>query len=276
MRTSSIRHLQVGAAYLISICFAIWLVFPPLWMILTSLKTGPEAFAIPPVWFFQPTLENYISVLQRPGMTSVFLNTVIVSVISTVIVLAIGAMAGYSMSRFKVGGDLLVSITMLFRVLPPIVLGLPMYVLFARVGLIDTLLALILAYVTLLLPITVWLTMAYFRDLPREVEEAALVDGCSRFGAFVRIAVPIARPGIVVTGFYTLMGAWNHFFYGLILSSMNARTLPLEASNFIGEFAVQWGEVSAIGTLIMLPPILVISFMQRQLVRGLALGAVKG
>jgi multiple sugar transport system permease protein len=274
---ASLRRKTIPTLGFIIACFlVIWLIFPPFWMILTSLKAGRDVFAIPPVWLFQPTFENYIAIFQRPDLIKVVANTVIVSVSSTIFVLIFGTMAGYSMARFRTGGQPLLYVTLVFRVMPPIVLGLPFFIMFSRLRLTDTLQGLILAYVAFLLPNTVWLMIAYFADIPVEIEESALVDGCSRFGSFLRIAVPLARPGLIVTGIYNFMGAWNHFFYGLILSSFNARTLPVEASNFVGEYAVQWGEVSAIGSLIIIPPILVAFFMQKYLVSGLTLGAIKG
>jgi multiple sugar transport system permease protein len=245
-------------------------------MVLTSLKPGREVFAIPPVWFFAPTLEHYSSILSRPDLLTIVYNTVIVSSLTSIVTLLFGTMAAYSMSRFRTGGAPLLYGTLVIRILPPIVLGLPFFVLFSQLRLTDTLTGLIIAYVSFLLPTTTWLMLAFFNDIPAELEDAALVDGCSRFGAMIRVALPLARPGLVVTGIFTFMGAWNHFFYGLILASTNARTLPVEASNFVGEYAVQWGEVSAIGSLIIIPPILVVFLMQKHLVRGLTLGALKG
>jgi multiple sugar transport system permease protein len=270
------RKITTNISFLIAFIMVIWLIFPPLWMILTSLKSGRDVFAIPPVWLFKPTFENYITIFQRPALIKIALNTIIVSSFSTLFTMVVGTMAGYSMARFRTGGQPLLYVTLVFRVLPAIVLGLPFFIMFSRLGLSDTLQGLILAYVAFLLPNTVWLMIAFFSDIPYEIEESAMVDGCSRFGTFFRIALPLARPGLIVTGIYNFMGAWNHFFYGLILSSFNARTLPVEASNFIGEYSVKWGEVSAIGSLIIIPPILVAFFMQKYLVRGLTLGAIKG
>ena len=276
MNLSLQRKLQKNVSFIIAIILVIWLIFPPIWMILTALKSGRDVFAIPPVWLFKPTLENFITIFQRPDLIKIAFNTIIVSSFATLFTLVFGTMAGYSMARFNTGGQPLLYVTLVFRVLPAIVLGLPFFIMFSRLGLSDTLQGLILAYVAFLLPNTVWLMIAFFSDIPYEIEESALVDGCSRFGTFFRIALPLARPGLIVTGVYNFMGAWNHFFYGLILSSFNARTLPVEASNFVGEYSVKWGEVSAIGSLIIIPPILVAFFMQKYLVRGLTLGAVKG
>lgn len=270
------KRLWLTISFLIALSMVMWLIFPPMWMILTSFKRGRDVFALPPKLIFTPTIENYLLIFGRPDLLQVFWNTVIVSVVASALTLIIGSMAAYSMARFRTGGQALLFGTLLFRVLPPIVIGLPFFILFSRLHLIDTLSGLVLAYVAFLLPITIWLMIPFFGDIPREIEEAALVDGCSRFGAFVRVVLPLAQPGLVVTGIYSLLGAWNHFFFGLILTSFNARTLPVEASNFVGEYALQWGEVSAIGSLLIIPPIMVAFFLQKYLVRGLTLGAVKG
>jgi multiple sugar transport system permease protein len=169
--------------------------------------------------------------------------------------------------------------TVLALTMPPtfvFVLGLPMFVLFMRLGLIDTLIGLTIAYTAFMLPNTIWLMLGFFQALPRSLEEAALVDGCTRFGAFLRIALPLARPGLVVTGFYNAVGAWNHFFYGLTLSTAEARTLPVYAAQLIGEYSIRWGEVSAIGAILVLPPMLLVVLMQRHLSGGLTLGGLKG
>lgn len=270
------KQITQIVSFLIALGMVIWLTFPPFWMILTSFKRGREVFSLPPKLIFTPTFENYISILTRPDIFQVFTNTVIVSLISTLFTLIIGSMAAYSIARFKTGGQPLLFGTLLFRVLPPIVIGLPFFIVFSRLKLIDTLQGLTIAYVAFLLPNTIWLMIPFFGDIPKEIEEAALVDGCSRFGAFLRVVLPLAQSGLVVTGIYNLLGSWNHFFYGLILTSFNARTLPVEASNFVGEYALQWGEVSAVGSLLIIPPILTAFFLQRYLVRGLTLGAVKG
>ncbi len=270
------RKVTKGVSAIIALFFTLWLVFPPFWMFITSFKESKDAISIPPRLIFNPTIKNYVSIFNRPDFGKVFTNTVIASAVSSVLVLIIGSMAAYSMARFNTGGSPAMFGTLLFRVLPPIVIGLPFYIIFSRIGLLDTLTGLTIAYIAILLPNTIWLLIPFYRDIPLEVEESGLVDGCTRFGVFLRIVLPLARPGLIVTGIYTIMGAWNHFFFGLILTSFNARTLPIEASNFVGEYALQWGEVSAIGSILIVPPILIAFCLQKYLVKGLTLGAVKG
>jgi multiple sugar transport system permease protein len=264
-------------AYVVALTLAMGLIFPPFWMILTSFKPARATFAIPPVWTFIPTFEHYRAVLAQPGLLRIVGNTVVISLATTSFTLLVGTCAAYSMARYRTGGQPLLYTTLVMRLLPPIVIGLPFFVVFSRLGLINTLHGLVIAYTSFMLPNTIWLMMAFFGDIAREIEEAALVDGCSRFRAFRSIAVPLARPGLIVTSIYNLVGAWNHFFFALLLSiSEKSRTLPVQAATFVGEYAIKWGELSAIGTLLILPPMLVAVVLQRHLVRGLTLGAVKG
>lgn len=276
MNTKLEKRLTVILATVVSIALVLLLIVPPLWMLLTSLKSGRDVFVIPPVIKFRPTLANYAAVLSRPGLGKIIQNTLTVSIIATICTQVIGTLAAYSMARFRTGGKPLMYTTLVMRVIPPVVLGLPFFLLYSRLGIVDTIPGLILAYVAFLLPNTIWLLLAFFNDIPISIEEAALVDGCSKFGTFCRVVLPLAMPGIVVTTIYNAMGAWNHFYYALILAPSKTRVLSVEASQFVGEYVVQWGEVSAIGALLILPPIIVVFFIQRYLVKGLALGAVKG
>lgn len=270
------RRRRIATAYVVAGSFGLVLAVPLAWIVMTSIKPTALTFSMPPALWFAPTLDHYRAVLARPGFLRIAGNTAIVSAATTVLTLSLGTLAAYAMARYRTGGRRLLYGTLVLRALPPIVLGLPMFILFTRLGLIDTLTGLTLAYTAFMLPNTIWLMLAYFQDLPAELEEAALIDGCSRFGAFRRVALPLAMPGLIVTGFYNLMGSWNHFFYGLILSTQNARTLPVHAAELIGEYAIRWGEVSAIGTLLILPPILVVLLIHHRLQDGLMLGGVKG
>ncbi len=270
------RTLRLMLAYIFALGFAAALVLPPGWLILTSLKPVALTFALPPVWIFTPTLEHYISVLGRPNFIRVLANTLIVSTVSTATTMVFGSLAAYSIARFHTGGVKLLYATLIARVLPPVVLGLPFFVLFYRLGLTDTLQGLIITFGTFALPLVIWIMIPFFDEIPRELEEAAIVDGCSRLGAMWRVTFPLARSGLIVTGLLTFMGAWNQFFFALILASEKAKTLPLEASSFISDYAVEWGPVAAMTSILIIPPILVVLLLQRRLVRGLTLGGVKG
>jgi multiple sugar transport system permease protein len=270
------KTIQVILAYAVAIVFAVVLLFPLGWVILTSIKPPALTFTIPPAWQFTPTFENYTAVLARPGLLKAATNTLIVSISATLLNLTVGTLAAYSMARYRAGGMPLLFITLAVRTMPAVVLGLPFFILFMNLRLVDTLQGLVLAYTAFMLPNTIWLLLAFFADIPKEMEEAALVDGSTRFQAFWKVVLPLARPGLIVTGIYSLMWAWNHFFFGLILSARNATTLPVVAAQFVGEYAIRWGEVSAISTIIILPPIIAVFLLQGRLAKGLMLGGVKG
>jgi multiple sugar transport system permease protein len=276
MISATDRRGRLAIAYVLAITLTIVLILPLAWMILTSLKPVRLTFALPPVWMFTPTLQHYTAVLHRPGFVRILSNTLIVSLISTVIAVGVGALAAYSVARFHTGGRRLLYATLVPRVLPPVVLGLPLFVLFQRFQLIDTLTGLILSYSTFALPIVIWVMIPFFEDVPAELEEAARVDGCGRLAAMWRITFPLARAGFVVTTLVTFMSGWNQFFFALVLASARAKTLPLEASSFISDYAVEWGPIAAMGSLLIIPPILAVLLLQKRLVRGLTLGGVKG
>ncbi len=267
---------RIALAYLTAGLLGFVLTLPLVWIALTAFKPTALTFQMPPSLIFAPTLDHFRAILARPTFLPIVLNTVVVTLATTVTTLSLGTLAAYGMARYRAGGPPLFYTTLAIRALPPIVLGLPMFILFTRTGLIDTWAGLTMAYTAFMLPNTIWLMLAFFEDIPRELEEAALVDGCSRFGAFWRIALPVAKPGLLVTGFYNMMGAWNHFFYGLTLSTSRSRTLPVHAAELIGEYTIRWGEVSAIGVVLILPPIILVIFMQRHLSSGLMLGGIKG
>jgi multiple sugar transport system permease protein len=268
--------VRLGVTYVTAIVFGVFLTLPLVWIFLTAFKPTSLVLTMPPTWIFEPTLDHFRMIFSRAQFWRSLGNTAVVTVATTITTLGIGTLAAYGMARYRAGGQPLLYTTLAIRALPPIVLGLPMFVLYTRLGLIDTLHGLTIAYTAFMLPNTIWLMLGFFQNVPRSLEDAALVDGCSRFGAFWRIALPLARPGLVVTGFYNAVGAWNHFFYGLTLSTAQARPLSVHAAELIGEYSIRWGEVSAIGTILVLPPIILVILMQKHLAGGLTLGGLKG
>ncbi len=253
-----------------------WLILPALWMLLTSIKPPALVATNPPTFIFTPTGANFGDVLGTKEIIGSIIDTVLISVATTLIALTIGAFAAYSIARFSTGGLAIFFFLIFVQALPSVVLGLPFFVLFRQISLYDTVPGLIVAYTTISLPFAIWLLVAFFDDIPSELEEAALVDGCSRWGALFRIVLPLARPGLAVTGILTFMGAWNQFFFALVLGGQNVRTLPQVASNYISTYTLDWGKVAAAGVLLLIPPIIVVLVMQRHIVRGLTFGAVKG
>jgi multiple sugar transport system permease protein len=275
----SLRLRSVGRmalTYVAAIGLGSFLSLPLVWIVLTALKPTSLVLTNPPTWFFIPTFEHFGVILTSAQFWLDLFNTAVVTIATMVVTLSVGTLAAYGMARHRAGGRPLLYTTLAIRALPPVVLGLPMFVLFTRLGLIDTLSGLTIAYTGFMLPNTIWLMLGFFESVPVSLEEAALIDGCTQFGAFLRIAVPLVRPGLAVTGFYNAIGAWNQFFFGLTLSTSHARPLPVYVSQLLGEYSIKWGEVSAIGTVLLLPPIVLVILMQRQLAGGLTLGGVKG
>jgi len=255
--------------------------FPIIWTIITSIKPERIAINIPPVLFFMPTLENYAYLMFNPMFVDFFkylINSAVVSTFSTGLTILLSTFAAYGCSRFRFPGAKLYLFTILFfRLLPPVAVIVPLYVMMRNLHLLDTQLALILTYTALNIPFAVWMMRGFLIEVPMEIEEAALVDGCNRFSAFSRVVVPLALPGFVATSIYSFLLSWNDFLLAFFLTSRNAPTLPILAQLFKGETAgIKWGLTTAAATLTIMPPIVFAFFIQKYLIKGLTLGAIKG
>lgn len=275
--------LQIGKgqfkntlAYILCTLLVLLLVIPPLYMVSISLKEGRDVFSLPPKLFFIPSFKNYIEIFSSPTFIKTVLNTLVISVLSTIITEVIGAMASYSIAKFRTGGKPVLYGVLIMRVLPSVVLGLPLFIMFSKMHILDTIQGLILAYVGFLLPNTVWLMIPFFQGVSKSIEEAAKIDGCTNLRTFLSVSLPLCRSGLIVTTVYNITGAWNHFYYALTLAPTKTRVLSVEASQYVGEYAVQWGTVAAISSVLIIPPAILIFFIQKHLVSGLALGGVKG
>lgn len=257
--------------------------FPILWMTLTAFKPGREAFAVPPSLVFQPSLGNFKELFgprfEGGKILSTFLpNSLVVAVSTTLIVMALALLASYALARFDFRGKTALGFFIVAsRMLPPIGSVVPLFFMIRSMGLLDTRLALILVYVSLHLPLAVWILWGFIQGIPKEIEECATIDGCSRITALVRVVMPLAAPGLVASSIFTFVFSWNDFQLALFLTRANAKTLPLLALSFQTiEEGVVWGPMSAGGLLIMLPMVLFVIFAQKYLVRGLVMGSVKG
>jgi multiple sugar transport system permease protein len=250
--------------------------FPFAWTLLTSLKPTSLAFAMPPVWVFSPTIESFLALFRRYDITKYIVNSVLVACGATLIAVVSGSLAAYSSARYRTGGRLFLVFILVTQLVPPIVIALPIYLVFQSARLIDTRWALLLAYPTFGLPFTVWLLRQFFQEIPFELEEAAWIDGATRFGGFWRVALPLAWPGIITAAIFNFLFSWNEFLYALVLTVDKAETVTIGAANFITVDAILWGEVTAITALIILPPLAFVLAVRKNIVRGLTLGAVKG
>jgi len=242
------------------------------------LKTRLQVFADPPLFIWWPTLENYVDVLGRSDFLLAFLNTLVVAGSAVALSLCVGVPAAYAFARFPfTGRSFLFFALLVMRMLPPIAVLVPMYVLFSRLGLATTRLSVVLAYSTFALPLVVWIMRGFFEDLPKELEESAWIDGADRYRAFVRIVLPLAKPGMVAAGILCLQLAWNDFLFAAVLTNNATQTLPVKMMSFsAGDSGVDWGGLTASGMLVILPVIIFSFVAQRYLVAGLSSGAVKG
>jgi multiple sugar transport system permease protein len=259
------------------IAFLIFVLLPLYWVVVTSIKPTSDYLVVPPVWFpAQPTIVHYTAALFSYRGLQALMNSLIISTASTIFSTIFGTMMAYSLARFNTGGKHLAFWVLSQRFLPPVAVILPIFLLFRGWHLYDTHVGLILAYTFMTLPLTVWMMYAYFRQLPKSLEEAALVDGLSRWQTLWKIAVPLAAPGIVAAAVFAFIAVWTEFFFALILTSRYAFTLPTVFRAFLGFQGAQYGEACALATTSLVPSLILGMLVQRHLVRGLTMGAVRG
>ena len=257
--------------------FLLFVLLPLYWMVMTSVKPTSDYLTVPPVWFpKEPTLVHYTAALFSYRGLQGLINSLIIASASTLLSTVLGTMMAYSLARFNTGGRHLAFWVLSQRFLPPVAIILPIFLLFRNWGLYDTHYGLILLYTLITLPLTVWMMYAYFRQLPRSLEEAALVDGLSRWQALWIVAVPLAAPGMVAAAVFCFIAVWTEFFFALILTSRYAFTLPTIFRAFLGFQGSQYGEAAALAATSLLPSIALGMLVQRHLVRGLTLGAIRG
>ena len=274
-------------SYLALIAWSLVILIPLYWTVITAFKTQGDVFRGPnylPGIDYQPTLEHWerFFVQDWRYFSQQYLNSVIIGIVSSVLAVAIGALAAYALTRFKYewgGKSRNKDIAFWFvsqRIFPPVAVVIPLYVLFQSVKLFDTQIGLILAYTAFNLPLVVWLMQDYFAGIPAELEESALIDGCSRFSAFLRITLPLVVPGLVATFLFVLVFAWNEYIIALFLTQSNAQTMPILIAGQNAQRGPQWGPISVL-TLVTIAPVCVIAiFLERYISRGLLVGAVKG
>jgi multiple sugar transport system permease protein len=254
---------------------------PVYWMITISLKIEVDQFAIPPKWFwFAPTLQHYYEAFVTRSFGQYLLTSAIVAVVSTFFALVIGTLAAYALTRFRLPYDLdrRLSVWILStRMFPAIVTAVPLFLMMRDLRLLNTKASLIIVYTAFNLPFVVWMMRGFFAEVPRDLEEAALVDGDSRLGALVRVVLPLVSPGLAATAVFCLIVSWNEFLFALVLTQTDASmTLPVGIAGRVTQFEIKWGVMSAAAVVAMMPILVFALAMQRYLVRGLSLGAVKG
>jgi multiple sugar transport system permease protein len=274
------RKLRPGSIVrvLYILLFILFLIAPFYWVAVTSIKPSDDLLANPPVWFpAHPTLLHYTTSLKHMRGWLGLKNSLIIASSVTVLAVLIGSSAAYSMARFRTGGKHLAFWVLSQRFMPPIAVVIPVFLMFRTLGLNDSRIGLVLLYTVFALPFTIWMMYAYFRQMPPELEEAALVDGCSRWQALWKVAWPLAAPGIVSAGAFAFIFSWTEFLFALVLTSTKAVTLPVVVAGTAVEFQGNlFGEASALTMVSLVPAVLLGILVQRHIVRGLTLGAVQG
>ena len=273
-RRTSTKTILWIALVLLVVLYA----FPFLYMLSTSLKTPVETIAVPPsIWPRTWTLQNYTNALTTSGVPASFINSIVTAVISTALSLVLAVPAAYAVTRYKTRfGQGFVLAALVTRMVPAIVVGAPLITTFRSLGIQDTSFALAIAHTTISLPLSIWLLASFFQAVPEELEEAARVDGASRLGALIRIILPVTAGGIAVTAIFAFLASWNDYLFALLLTSVRAQTTPLMIANFQTQFGLDWGTMTALGIVYSAPVILLTFALQRHIVAGLTLGAVKG
>jgi multiple sugar transport system permease protein len=259
------------------IFFLIVILIPIVWFIVVSIQPSNVIHSSTPVFHFTPTFKNYVNVFSRLDFLVFLKNSFIVCGSATILALIAGSLAAYSFARLKNSLTTHLSFWVLStRMLPPIAVVIPLYLLLSKIGLLDTFSGLILVYITINLPYVVWMMKSFFEEIPPELDEAAMVDGCSKIGILRRIIIPIALPGVISTGVFVFILSWSEFLFALILTGTRTKTLPVAIAAFITDRGIEWGNMAAAGSALILPLAVMFYFIQKFLIRGLTFGALKG
>jgi multiple sugar transport system permease protein len=267
---------RLAIRYAIAILLTVVFVFPIYWLFMISFKTPAEIFAFPPKWYaskFQ--FGNYVGLFKDGDAVSV-LNSLILAGTSTIIAMLLGTLAAYSLVRFKTGGENLAVWIISQRMVPPIAIIFPVFLLYVFFGWVDTYHGLIILYTAFNLPYVIWMMRGYIEDIPLELEESALVDGWTRWQVFWRVVFPMARTGLFATAVFTFVFAWNDFIFAFVLTRTEVITYTVQVTHYFGGQSNFWAKIAAMSVLGTAPIFVAVAFMQRYLVRGISMGAVKG
>jgi multiple sugar transport system permease protein len=264
--------LRYFAAALLTVIF----LFPIYWLFIISLKTPEEIFAFPPVWYPKSLQFANYRVLFRDGDAVTVWNSLVLAGASTILAMIIGTLAAYSLVRFKTGGENLAVWIISQRMMPPVAIVFPIFLLYVFFGWVDTYHGLILLYTAFNLPYVIWMMRGYIEDIPLELEESALVDGCSRWEVLWKVVFPMARTGLFATAVFTFVFAWNEFLFALVLTRTEVITYTVQVTHYFGGQSNFWAKIAAMSVLGTVPVFIAVATMQRYLVRGISMGAVKG
>jgi ABC-type glycerol-3-phosphate transport system permease component len=265
--------------YGLGMLFVLFSILPLLWGVTTALKVPSEIYAFPPTWIPKTfTLDNFIAVFHNKSLIRAFFNTLLIASATTVVALIVGMLGGYGFSRYRIPGrNTLLWSVLLTKLFPRVVVIVPFFVTLRNLQFMNTYQGLILVYLMVTFPVAIWLLKGFFDKIPKEIEEAAIVDGCSLPQLLWLVVLPMARPALVAVAMYSFILAWNEFLFALVFTNgLERRPLSVALAFFIDENGIQWGQLMAASVIMSLPAILVFTLAQRMLVRGLSDGAVKG
>ncbi|MEW5721929.1 MAG: carbohydrate ABC transporter permease [Thermodesulfobacteriota bacterium] len=262
--------------YAVIIASVVVFLFPVFYLLMTSLKSRPDIYVMPPKFIFAPTVEAWILAFTKKPLFYYFFNSAVVAAGSTIVSLIFGTLAAYALARFRIRGSKDISFFILsIRMFPPIAAAIPIFLFMKQAQLLDTRLGLICAYTVFNLPFVVWMMREFILAVPVEIEEAAMVDGLTRMQAFRKILLPLLRPSLVAVAIFCVIFSWSEFLFSFLLTQTKAKTMPVSISEFITWREVTWEQVSAAGTALVVPVLAFSFFVQKYLVRGLSFGAVK-
>lgn len=276
VRHRAVRRLNLFGVYLVGIVAVMATLFPLVWIFTISIKTQRDAFAMPPVWVFRPVWSNYIDIWRAAGFAHAYGNSIIVTVVGVLLALLLGIPAAYALERLSVRGKYPFALWLLLAYMfPEFVFIIPLYVTYQRLGLYDTQLGLALAYQVFALPFAIWLLRGFFAEVPRELDDAARIDGCSYLDVLWRVHIPLVAPGISATAVLTAIWIWNELTIALALTFDAAKTVTVAVAGFRGYASFDWGGMAAASIVAIVPVLLFAGLAQRYIVKGLTLGAVK-
>lgn len=276
-RRRRIRTLFTVLRFALILVFLVVFLFPVYWVAIGAFKGEGEFYHYPPIfWPAHFDFGNFSRGLTIFGAAQGLISSLVVAVTNTVLVIGFGVLLAYSMGRFKVGGDNMSFFVLSLLFAPPVIATMPLFIIFRTLNMLDTYPVLFLSYILINMPFAVWVMKGFFEDIPQGIENAALLDGYSRFHAFRKYILPLAVPGIAITALFVFIFSWNEFLFALIFTRSRTQTLPIALAGMTGGHEIPWGEVSALSLIAILPGIILTLFFQKYLVRGLTFGAVKG
>ena len=269
------KRIVLKILYWLAVAIVVAAVLIPLWYMFTSsLKRIVDLMNPERIFLFQPIVDNYVNVFVDYNFARPIWNSLVIGAVSTALACLLGLPAAYSIARYKKRKVAFVVLSV--RIIPGIMFLIPWYIIFARLGLIGSFTSMILAHLLISLPLIVWIVTPYFESIPKELEEAAFIDGSSVFRSFIQIMLPLSKPGIFTASILAFIFSWNNFMFALVLTGRRTRTLPMAIFNFMSDIAVDWAGLMAAGVIITAPVIIIAILLQKYVVSGLTAGAVKG